>query len=293
MSGLKSILRNAAFAAALAIGVGLSAAQAATLYISEFPTAVSQIGSTTAQVYPQPALVDQTVAITGNSAQSAAFGATTHAIQIECDADCSVAIGPNPTATTTNYLMGDGTPYRFAVIPGQKIAVIANTSGGSGTDINIAAVGGTPVTSPLPVLLSGGSSLVGTVGIDQTTTGTTNGVTSVTSAASTTGLVSISSSAAESNHVIKASPGNLYGFEVATGGTAGFVFVSNTTTAPAASGAAIAPVKCYQVAANSTLGVSYVPNPIQLSTGITIVFSTTGCFVNTASATVFISGDAK
>lgn len=169
--GLKSILRKAAFAAALAIGLGAGAAQAATLYISEFATPVSQVGTTVGQVYPQPAITDQAVSISGSSTQSAAFGATTHAVQVECDTDCSVVFGSNPTATTTNYLMGDGIPYQFAVIPGQKIAVIANTSGGSGTDINIAAVGGTPVTSPLPVSSAGSANLAtGQVSVANTAT---------------------------------------------------------------------------------------------------------------------------
>jgi hypothetical protein len=124
--------------------------------------------------------------------------------------------------------------------------------------------------------------------------GTTEGtqVLAIPSATTAVGITSVSSSAAESNHVIKASAGNLYGFSMTTGATAGFAFVANSTTAPTAGGAAIAPIKCYVIAANSTLGVTFEP-PLVLSTGITIVFSTTGCFTNTASATAFISGDAK
>jgi len=76
-------------------------------------------------------------------------------------------------------------------------------------------------------------------------------------ASATVGLTSVTSTAAESNHVIKNSPGNLYGFEVTTGAAAGFVFVANSTTAPTAGGAAIVPIKCYVVSANSTLGVSF------------------------------------
>lgn len=139
--------------------VGASAA--ATLYISEFASPVSQVGTVTSQSFPQPALTDQTVAISGSSAQSAAFNASTHAVMVECDTDCSVIIGANPTATTTNYLMGDGIPYFFAVVPGQKIAVIANTSGGNGSDVNIAAIGGNAVTTTVPVSVPAGVSVTG------------------------------------------------------------------------------------------------------------------------------------
>lgn len=153
------LLHASAFLFAAALGSLVSgAAHAATLYISEFANGVSTIASQEAQIFPQPAITDQTVAITASSVQSAAFNSKTKAIMVECDADCSVVIGTNPTATTSNYLMGDGTPYYFAVGPGEKIAVISNTSGGSGSDVNIVAVGGTPVTSPLPVSTPTGAS---------------------------------------------------------------------------------------------------------------------------------------
>lgn len=140
------LLHAAAFLFAAALGSLVSgAAHAATLYISEFANGVSTIASQEAQIFPQPAITDQTVAITASSVQSAAFNSKTHAIMVECDADCSIAIGSNPTATTSNFLVGDGLPYFFAVGPGQKIAVIANASGGSGSDMNLVAVGGTAI----------------------------------------------------------------------------------------------------------------------------------------------------
>lgn len=164
---LHSLMRKAALAALLLLGLA-APSMAATLYISEFPNALSQVGSTSPQVYPQPALTDQTVAISGSSTQSNAFGASTRAVIVECDADCSVVFGSNPTATTTNYLMGDGIPYQFAVTPGQKIAVIANTSGGNGSDVNIVAVGGTAVSSPLPVSPQATENHIGETGSNQT-----------------------------------------------------------------------------------------------------------------------------
>lgn len=107
------------------------------------------------------------------------------------------------------------------------------------------------------------------------------------------GITTVKSSALESNHVIKNSAGNLYGFQVTTGATAGWVLVYNGTTAPTAGGAAVAPEKCYIIGANTTIGVAYTPVPLSLSTGIVLVFSSSGCLTNTASSTVFFSGDAK
>ena len=99
------------------------------------------------------------------------------------------------------------------------------------------------------------------------------------------------SGAAESSHVFKAAAGVLYGFQVNTGASAVWVMVFNATSAPA--DGAVTPIKWYQVAANSTLTVTYIPVAIQLSTGITIVCSTTGPFTKTASSTCVFSGEAQ
>lgn len=313
----RTVRRLIALGAAL-LGLSLaSAASAATLYITEYPN----IGSIQSQSTPWPpgaAIAAQTVAVGGASVQSSAFGSSTKAVSLFCDVGCSIQIGDNPTATTSLQVLQQGWTYNFVVVPGQKVAVIANSAGdtpgggGTTTDVNVSEWGGTattlgqkamtasvPVviasnqaTFPVTATLAAGSALAGSVSIDQTTSGTTNAVVPVPIATATAGITSVSTSAVASNRVIKNSPGNLYGFSVTTGATAGFVFVSNTTTAPTAGGAAITPVKCYVIAANSTLGVTFNP-PLVLSTGVTLVFSTTGCFTNTASSTAFISGDAK
>lgn len=174
MDGKRTVLSGlllTGLALVVLIGGALApqSALAATLYISEFASPVTQVGSVQSDVYPAPAVTDQTVAITGASVQSAAFNARTHAIMIECDADCSVLIGANPTTTTTNFLMGDGIPYFFGVTPGQKIAVISNSSGGSGSDVNLVAVGGaaialgqTTMAASLPVAIASNQSAVPT-----------------------------------------------------------------------------------------------------------------------------------
>ena len=128
--GLKSILRKAAFGAALVCGLLAGSAQAATLYISEFATGVSTIGSQQAQIYPQASLTDQTVALSGTTARSAAFNAKTHAVMLMCDQGCSVAFGGSSvTAATTNYLLQQGIPYTFSVSPATFVAGITNAAG--------------------------------------------------------------------------------------------------------------------------------------------------------------------
>jgi hypothetical protein len=106
----------------------------------------------------------------------------------------------------------------------------------------------------------------------------------------TTGIVPVVSSTAEASKVFKASAGNLYAYQVTTGALAGYVMIFNTTSAPA--DGAVTPTKCVVVPAGATVGVSADP-PEYFSTGITAVFSTTGCFTKTASATAMFSGDVK
>lgn len=167
MSGKRNALFGLLIALAVMVVGALSpqGALAATLYISEFPNGMSQIGSTSPQIYPQAAITDQTVALSGTSAQSSAFGSSTKAVMLVCDEGCSVTFGAtsvsNPVATTSNYLLQQGVPYEFAVSPGTKVAAIANsagnTGGGSGgppANVNVAQAGGVAVvagTAPVPV----------------------------------------------------------------------------------------------------------------------------------------------
>lgn len=99
-----------------------------TLYISEYAEVAHGLsGSSSFPVAPEPALADQTVAISGSSTQSNAFGAATRMIRVHTDTICSVLIGTNPTALATSKRMpADNTEY-FGVQPGAKIAVISNT----------------------------------------------------------------------------------------------------------------------------------------------------------------------
>jgi hypothetical protein len=96
----------------------------------------------------------------------------------------------------------------------------------------------------------------------------------------------VSTTAVGSN--LTTTTGQLLYINVTSGASAGYVMVFNTASAPA--DGAVTPTFCYVLAANSTLSTTYnaiaAPN---FSTGITVVFSTTGCFTKTASATAFIA----
>ena len=96
----------------------------AFLYIWEFSETLVRDGT---QVPKTPGIVQQTpVAISQTSAQSAKFNAATSFIYITADEICSVNIGTNPTATTSNFRLAQGAAYMFGVNAGDQIAVIAN-----------------------------------------------------------------------------------------------------------------------------------------------------------------------
>lgn len=110
----------------------------ATLYITEFQ-ALGQAGLPTNGYGPNgptqaaqqpPVAADQTVAIAAGSASSAAFNAATVLVRLHTDAICSVLFGlpgATPTALTTSARMVAGQTEYFGVLPGMKVAVIANT----------------------------------------------------------------------------------------------------------------------------------------------------------------------
>ncbi|PDT71731.1 hypothetical protein CO683_00805 [Bradyrhizobium ottawaense] len=102
----------------------------AKLYVTEFDDEGQTVRGAAQVAQVDANTVDQTpVAISGTSAQSAAFAATTVLVRIETDVICSVTFGTNPTATTNNMRMAaDGVEY-FGVPKGQsyKVAVISNT----------------------------------------------------------------------------------------------------------------------------------------------------------------------
>lgn len=111
------------------------------------------------------------------------------------------------------------------------------------------------------------------------------------SSSSSVGITPVVSTAAEANHVLKNSPGNLYGVVITTGGTAGYLLLFDATSAP--SDGAVSPIYCVNTPANTTTGLSFAAAPAVFATGITASFSSTGCFTKTASATATFAGQVK
>lgn len=110
------------------------------------------------------------------------------------------------------------------------------------------------------------------------------------SAAGSVGVPPVNSTTTESNHVLKASAGALYNITVTIGASAGWLLLFDATSAPA--DGAVTPAYWYPVATNGTFGaiaVSWPAVPLKFSTGIVAVFSTTGPFTKTASATAQFS----
>lgn len=71
----------------------------------------------------------QNVTIGAVSAQSATLATPNlFAVRLVATADCRVAIGANPTATSTSTLLVAGVPEYFSAEVGEKVAVIG-TSG--------------------------------------------------------------------------------------------------------------------------------------------------------------------
>lgn len=97
---------------------------------------------------------------------------------------------------------------------------------------------------------------------------------------------SIVSAAAESSHVFCTGPCFLRSVYVTSGASAGYVLAYNLTAAPA-DGAGKTPQDCVALAANQTVALDYGSTADAFPVGLTVAFSTTGCFTQTLSATAF------
>lgn len=94
------------------------------------------------------------------------------------------------------------------------------------------------------------------------------------------------SAAAEASHILKASPGCIISGYATTGASAGFLMLFNSATVPV--DGAVTPQNCVSIPATTTIGLNWAPQPPEwYSAGIVAVFSTTGCFTKTGSATAY------
>lgn len=104
----------------------------AVVYITEFEKlAREDFGGPTGVVQTplEPALANQTVAITASSVQSAQLNPQTRVIRIHTDAICHIDVGKDPNASTTKRRL-PANAIEFIGIPPNtafKIAVITGT----------------------------------------------------------------------------------------------------------------------------------------------------------------------
>jgi hypothetical protein len=112
-----------------------------------------------------------------------------------------------------------------------------------------------------------------------------------------TSVAPVASSALESGHVLKASAGDLLGFQanyVTCSTFPCWVLVLDAAALPANGNVSSLVRASYQMGASSTLAVGYAPGPpLRFSTGITIACSSTGPFTFTALAQCAISGQVQ
>lgn len=187
------------------------------------------------------------------------------AMQVQGTAASGVAAAGNP-------VLGAGTNGAGAVqiLP---VNVEGSTISGRGLSVSLLSSGNNTILLRDVTGASAAGSGVGAIGLipNSAPTGANSPAANTTSG---------------SNLVVKAAAGNLYGWRVTAAASAGYVLIFDATSAPA--DGVVSPKDCVAVAANATVGSGPLDIPERYTTGITIVFSTTGCFLKTASATAFI-----
>lgn len=110
----------------------------AVLYITELEAlGTPSVGGHLPIAYVPP-VTEQTLAISGSSAASAAFSGQTRFVRLTCDVTCSLAFGPTPTAQSVSGTqtgaaavgtarLPAGEVEYFAVSPNHKVAVISTS----------------------------------------------------------------------------------------------------------------------------------------------------------------------
>lgn len=97
------------------------------LDITEFDAMPADENGGFMAVGKMPPRANQQVALSGVSAQSAAFGASTKFVRLHTDVACRIEFGANPTASATSPRMAAGQTEYFGVWPGQIVAGITTT----------------------------------------------------------------------------------------------------------------------------------------------------------------------
>ena len=99
-------------------------------------------------------------------------------------------------------------------------------------------------------------------------------------------IASTQTATAAGSIVLKAAAGVLTGFSVTSSSTtAGYVMVFDSATVP--SDGTVTPKFCYYLTAPGTVAASWLQYPVPFANGISVVFSSTGCYTKTISNTGF------
>jgi hypothetical protein len=100
-------------------------------------------------------------------------------------------------------------------------------------------------------------------------------------------MVPVVSPAAEGSRQICATKCTVHAPYVTTGAAAGFLMIFDQASASAPAEGAVTPQDCIQVAANTSAGPPFPASGKPYQNGALMVYSTTGCFTKTISATAF------
>src|SRR5262245_66155608 len=89
---------------------------------------ISAVSRGIVPVGEEPAIVDQSLSITGASSPSAAFNVRTRFVRLHTDVNCSVSFGTSPVAVAGSGDMVAGQTEYFGVVNAtqRKVAVIAS-----------------------------------------------------------------------------------------------------------------------------------------------------------------------
>lgn len=224
----------------------------------------------------------------------AAFALLASLLLIAQPALAQQAIGARVGTVGPTYVNGDTRP--LSLTTSGELRVVSSATGASSTQTqgNVAS-GATDAGNPVKqgcVFLTAPTSVTNGQRVDSRCSAQGfNYVVEAADATAISGTTPVVSGAVSGGIVGKASAGNLYGYNVVAGASAGFILITNTATVPA--DGVVTPLKCIPLAANTGIDVNLRGQPVFFSTGISISFSTTGCFAKTASATAFISIDAR
>lgn len=208
----------------------------------------------------------------------------------------TAALAQTPRATASAPAYDEGSNRPLSVDLMGRLRTVASGSGTTadqtqGNVANAATDSGNPVKTGC-IFLTAPTSVTNGQRVDSRCTAQGyNYVVEAADATAISGTTPVASGAVSGGIVGKASAGNLYGFNVVAGASAGFILITNTATVPA--DGAVTPLKCIPLAANTGIDVNLRGQPVFFSTGISLSFSTTGCYAKTASATAFISIDAR